>query len=129
MDDHNLLEVRFAYLEVAQCYLMLDQKQLESDNQALSSNLALVTLDLRIVKERCKKTEDDRIASLKELDLAWKSKKSAEVEVSLLRMEKGLLLEQIRSLEVVELTSAQTITSLSFDLEKVHAELELLALT
>lgn len=32
VDDHKLLEIRFAGLEVAQCRLMLDKKQLEFDN-------------------------------------------------------------------------------------------------
>lgn len=88
----KFLEIRFAGLEAAQCCLMLDKKQLESDNQVLSTDLACTSSDLWIAEERRKKTEDERIASFKELAL----------EATLLRTEKGLLLERIRSLQLVK---------------------------
>lgn len=103
IDYHKLLETQFACLESSHRCLLLDKKKLDADNQTLSTNLSCTTLDLRIFKKQCKK---------------------AEVEASLVTAERDSLLEQVKSFEVVESMSLQTVASLSSNLEKLYAKVE-----
>lgn len=92
------MEEWFTTLEISHCSLLLDKKQLESDNHTISSNFACTTANLHASEERGKKEE----------------------------IEVDQLSRCIWTLEAAESSSLETIASFISELEKVCMEMKTL---